>query len=418
MAVSREQLHAEVWAEPVAEVAKRYGVSGSFLARVCERLNVPRPPRGYWAAVKEGRTLPVPALPPTHPGDEKEWTPGGVTGRVTRVPTSPSVSTELVSRVTAKRHPLLIGAEQELESGRPMKEGYLRPRRQLFPDIFVSRDEMKRALSLASRLYNEIQARGHEVRIAAKDSGLMTASLDHRIDLRPRTEEHFGPRYPAVQFWRPPRPTVVFVGDVAIGLSVYEVSEYVRVHDDWLGSRVFIRKPDGNEKRDMPMGLLAIQVDAPYRWTGWSKTWRETKRGDLVTQLPAIVEDIIRAAPEVAKKAAAAERQYVEWKDRQAEEERVRARERAAAAAKAELDASRRRLAELIALWRRGRDLAAFLDAAAIEVAALDPAAREVAELQLARARDTLAPIPAVEVLRSWSEPMPAGFDIPFPSVR
>ena len=44
MPVSREQLHAEVWAEPVAKVAKRYEVSGSFLARVCERLNVPRPP--------------------------------------------------------------------------------------------------------------------------------------------------------------------------------------------------------------------------------------------------------------------------------------------------------------------------------------------------------------------------------------
>lgn len=47
MAVTRETLYEEVWAEPMTKVAARYGVSSSFLARVCERLNVPRPSRGY-----------------------------------------------------------------------------------------------------------------------------------------------------------------------------------------------------------------------------------------------------------------------------------------------------------------------------------------------------------------------------------
>lgn len=41
MAVTRETLYEEVWAEPMTKVAARYGVSSSFLARVCERLNVP-----------------------------------------------------------------------------------------------------------------------------------------------------------------------------------------------------------------------------------------------------------------------------------------------------------------------------------------------------------------------------------------
>jgi hypothetical protein len=39
MAVSREALFEEVWAEPMLTVAARYGVSSNFLARVCERLN-------------------------------------------------------------------------------------------------------------------------------------------------------------------------------------------------------------------------------------------------------------------------------------------------------------------------------------------------------------------------------------------
>jgi hypothetical protein len=41
MAVSREKLYEEVWQEPMITVAVRYCVSSSFLARICERLNVP-----------------------------------------------------------------------------------------------------------------------------------------------------------------------------------------------------------------------------------------------------------------------------------------------------------------------------------------------------------------------------------------
>jgi hypothetical protein len=52
MTITRETLYAEVWAEPMLVVAARYKVSGSFLTRVCERLRVPRPPRGYWAQLK------------------------------------------------------------------------------------------------------------------------------------------------------------------------------------------------------------------------------------------------------------------------------------------------------------------------------------------------------------------------------
>ena len=35
-------------------VAKEYEVSANYLARVCAALNVPWPPRGYWAKVAAG----------------------------------------------------------------------------------------------------------------------------------------------------------------------------------------------------------------------------------------------------------------------------------------------------------------------------------------------------------------------------
>lgn len=65
--VTRENLHAEVWAEPMTKVAERYGVSSNYLARICERLSIPRPSRGYWQQLAAGRTPSVPPLPEPDP---------------------------------------------------------------------------------------------------------------------------------------------------------------------------------------------------------------------------------------------------------------------------------------------------------------------------------------------------------------
>ncbi len=59
----RQKLYDEVWQEPVMKVAERYNVSGSYLARACRTLNVPTPPRGYWARVYNGQNLDKPRLP-------------------------------------------------------------------------------------------------------------------------------------------------------------------------------------------------------------------------------------------------------------------------------------------------------------------------------------------------------------------
>jgi ATP-dependent Zn protease len=90
MSVSREKLYQEVWAEPMLKVGAHYGVSSSFLARVCRRMNVPCPPRGYWARKSAGLRSKVPPLPNPEPGDELAWIPGG--GDVPRQP-YPSPST-------------------------------------------------------------------------------------------------------------------------------------------------------------------------------------------------------------------------------------------------------------------------------------------------------------------------------------
>lgn len=61
---NRDALYAKVWAEPVANVAERYGVSGVALAKACRKLGVPVPARGYRAKCTAGQTSERPRLPP------------------------------------------------------------------------------------------------------------------------------------------------------------------------------------------------------------------------------------------------------------------------------------------------------------------------------------------------------------------
>jgi hypothetical protein len=50
----RATLYEQVWSQPVQGVAGAYGISGVRLGKVCRILEVPGPPRGYWARVRSG----------------------------------------------------------------------------------------------------------------------------------------------------------------------------------------------------------------------------------------------------------------------------------------------------------------------------------------------------------------------------
>jgi hypothetical protein len=61
---NREEIYEEIWSEPTQHVARRYNLSDVGLAKVCRKLNIPRPGRGYWAKKAAGKPLPRrPPLP-------------------------------------------------------------------------------------------------------------------------------------------------------------------------------------------------------------------------------------------------------------------------------------------------------------------------------------------------------------------
>ena len=59
----RQRLFAMVWERPATEGAKGLGISDVALSKRCRRLQVPKPPRGYWARIASDQTPRRPPLP-------------------------------------------------------------------------------------------------------------------------------------------------------------------------------------------------------------------------------------------------------------------------------------------------------------------------------------------------------------------
>lgn len=59
----RKTLYDEVWQQPVTKVAERYGVSDVMIRKVCKAMNIPVPPRGYWAKKAAGQSVEREPLP-------------------------------------------------------------------------------------------------------------------------------------------------------------------------------------------------------------------------------------------------------------------------------------------------------------------------------------------------------------------
>jgi hypothetical protein len=53
----RQTLYEEVWTEPVVSVASRYRISGVGLKKICVKLDIPVPARGYWAKLAAGQKV-------------------------------------------------------------------------------------------------------------------------------------------------------------------------------------------------------------------------------------------------------------------------------------------------------------------------------------------------------------------------
>src|SRR5436309_1157022 len=70
---NRNILYEQVWSQATLAVAKSYGISNVGLAKICKRLKVPLPGRGYWARLRHGKVVRKQPLPQLPPGEPEEY---------------------------------------------------------------------------------------------------------------------------------------------------------------------------------------------------------------------------------------------------------------------------------------------------------------------------------------------------------
>ena len=415
--ISRQDLYEQVWATPVSKLAENFGVSGSYLARVCEALNVPRPPAGYWQKEAVGKAKPRPDLPPLLPGDQETWSkdkPLSAPIRNTPKPRGVRARSAAAKIARTGRHPLLLGVEGHFRKTRKLDEGeFLRPYKQLLPDIVTSEACLTRALDLANDIYNALEKRGHRVMFAAPDRKMHRPDIEERESLG--KDRKYG-RYSMGRIWSPHRPTICHIGAVPIGLALTEMTEratlrrigdrYVREDSNEVRSaRAWQRASSWTTEQDLPCGRFRLVAYSPLHGVAWMHSWQETTKATLGGMIPAIIrklessEEELRTLMTAAEEAAAQlQREWEEQRERWRRQDDQRCVEQAQTE-------SRKQLSDIMDRWANALAVQRFFREAEERAGQVEGERRARIMQRLALAKSMLGPSDPLDYLEEWLAP-------------
>ena len=166
----RDVLYQEVWAEPVRTLADRYGVSDVALAKICKKMAIPLPGRGYWAKKKAGQEVPVkplPALPRAAPAVlHINHGVGGYRRSASREDTVGTARRVPVPETLTEPHGLVAQALRLLGDRKPTSGIITRPRRRCL-DLLVTQATLDRALRVMDALLKALEGRGWTIEVTA-----------------------------------------------------------------------------------------------------------------------------------------------------------------------------------------------------------------------------------------------------------
>lgn len=195
--LERAALYEEVWSEPMSRLAPKYGLSGNGLKKICAKLHIPVPPRGYWARVQHGQKAKKQPLPGLKSGQADTYTLQLSENQLAdkMVNKEESLSSEAMELINAARersikiavpakltapHPLVRQTQELLKTTKPDDYGVLRPRRGDYLNIRVSPECLTRALLIMDTTIKLFESLGLK-------SSLQTAQNDRtpstRVDI-------------------------------------------------------------------------------------------------------------------------------------------------------------------------------------------------------------------------------------------
>ncbi len=341
----RGELYEQVWAEPMTTVAARFGVSSVALGKMCRKLGVPAPPRGYWAKRKFGHAPRPPPLPPLRTGQKEEITarrrndPQPEPAGSGVAPEGPNP--EVVVLPTLERpHDLVAATARELRRSKAIHDGMVsavRSNGRL--DVHVAPASLDRAMRIADALLKACKHHGVAIKFASLEPKggwryrSINRELEHQTCLLIDEETFLLSIREHWSIYKPPVPAHLKRPSRARELRLWEL---------WEGCR-----------KRVPNGILELRLDGEY--TGRT-AWKDGKR-----PLEACLGEVIGRMPSLAaqNKQGRAEQKRRERAEHEAELRRWRAEERA--------QKERQREAELrqrVDRWKLARDIREHVAAA------------------------------------------------------
>jgi len=174
--VTRQALYDQVWATPMTKLAKEYGISDVALAKICKKLNVPYPWRGYWRRKETGKAVKQLPLPPSADPAKQSV----VICRTIRPEAVTALPESVQENITAEQFPeQKITVPDRLMNPHRLLKGHLDGWRSASVDeygaiqsgslrqlnIRVSPQHLSRALRIMNALFLALDGRGHPVAI-------------------------------------------------------------------------------------------------------------------------------------------------------------------------------------------------------------------------------------------------------------
>ncbi|WLA47890.1 hypothetical protein QIH80_40850 [Bradyrhizobium elkanii] len=415
MQVTRLELYKRVCERPLSKIAPELGISGTALAAICNRYQVPYPGSGYWTRKSIGLPAELPTLPEA-PDETIEILPPVVKPRKKRTMEEGAArKPKLVAKTRRPvRHPLLFGAEEHFRKTREVKNGeFLRPYKRILPDLISSEAALPRALSIANALYLALDERGHQVQIApAADNLLRIHVREQEVE---RKDRKYG-RYHSGNIWAPDRPTVFYVDMVPVALAITEMTERVTMRyfngDYHREDSKLIRSAKSwqlthswTTEQDMPCGRFRIVAYSPKKGVNWSRNWQEAEQQSLERLIPEIVETLDASKVDLQRLMEAEEAAEEQRKKEQRERWECYEREEdARKTAQAHAD-SRQQLAEIIEKWGKAMTVERFFADATERLKSADDTRRQRLEERLTLARATMGSVDPLDFIESWVAP-------------
>ncbi len=185
--ITRDQLYEAIWSKPTTAVAKDFEISDVAVAKICKKLDVPKPKLGYWAKKQHGKRVRQIPLPPLKPGTPETYTihpsasfslPEEVQDIINQQHDFENDETNqiIVKDTLRGAHSLVSQSLAKLSSA--YKGQYNRLSLGVNTvDICVGKDSVRRALRIMDALIKALEVRGYRVSLEGEHNSTTTVKI-------------------------------------------------------------------------------------------------------------------------------------------------------------------------------------------------------------------------------------------------